>query len=98
MTSADSQRDLVRRRVVYTGRVQGVCFRATTAHLSRGFEVTGYVRNMPDGTVELQAQGTLAELDRFLGAVAREFKANITDVAMDDAPKRDDESGFRITY
>jgi len=38
--------------VIFTGRVQGVGFRATVRHLSRGYDVTGTVRNLPDGRVE----------------------------------------------
>ena len=47
----------VRRRVYFSGRVQGVGFRFTCQSLARGFEVAGYVRNLPDGRVELVAEG-----------------------------------------
>jgi acylphosphatase len=57
------------RRVCYSGRVQGVGFRFTTEHLARGFDVAGTVRNLPDGRVELVAEGEPAEIDGFLQAV-----------------------------
>ena len=60
---------LERRRVYYSGRVQGVGFRATCRWLAGGFEVAGYVRNLPDGRVEVVAEGESAELDRFLAAI-----------------------------
>lgn len=52
--------------VTYLGHVQGVGFRATCRSLSKNFAVAGYVRNLPDGSVELEAEGTRAELENFL--------------------------------
>lgn len=56
--------------VHYSGRVQGVGFRATVRSLARGYDVTGSVRNLPDGRVELIAEGEKAELAAFLEGVA----------------------------
>lgn len=58
-----------RRRVIFSGRVQGVGFRASTSYTARGFDVIGYVRNLPDGTVEVVAEAEAAEIDRFVAAV-----------------------------
>ncbi len=55
--------------VFYSGRVQGVGFRYTVKCLTPGFEVTGAVRNLPDGRVELIAEGTREELDAFRQAI-----------------------------
>lgn len=55
--------------VFYSGRVQGVGFRYTVKSLTPGFEVTGTVRNLPDGRVELIAEGDRAELEAFRQAV-----------------------------
>ena len=57
-------------RMIYTGRVQGVGFRYSVKQIAAGFEVTGWVRNVADGTVELLAAGVPAEVDAFLAAVA----------------------------
>lgn len=57
------------RHVFYEGRVQGVGFRWTTKNLARGYEVTGWVKNLPDGRVEMQAFGDADEVDAFLEAV-----------------------------
>jgi acylphosphatase len=54
---------------LYSGRVQGVGFRYTVKALVTGFEVAGTVRNLPDGRVELVAEGEKGELDAFLQAV-----------------------------
>jgi acylphosphatase len=56
--------------VHYSGRVQGVGFRATVRNIARGFDVTGTARNLPDGRVELIAEGEKAEVAAFLEGVA----------------------------
>lgn len=65
-------------QVFYEGRVQGVGFRYCVRQLACGFEVTGWVRNLPDGRVELQACGQAGELEEFLCAIQEsEVKAHI---------------------
>jgi acylphosphatase len=56
-------------RVLYTGRVQGVGFRYATKMLATGFDVTGVVRNLPDGRVELVLEGARRELEEFRTAM-----------------------------
>lgn len=51
--------------VHYSGRVQGIGFRYTAKTVATGFEIVGTVRNLPDGRVELIAEGALTELDAF---------------------------------
>lgn len=51
--------------ILYTGRVQGVGFRFTTRQTAMGYEVTGVVRNLPSGQVELVAEGEREELEAF---------------------------------
>ena len=58
-----------RLHIFYSGRVQGVGFRYTVKSLALGFEVTGTVRNLADGRVELAAEGMREELDAFQRAV-----------------------------
>ena len=58
-----------RLQVLYSGRVQGVGFRYQAKQLAAGFEITGVVRNLADGRVELVAEGASAELKEFQQAV-----------------------------
>lgn len=53
----------------YSGRVQGVGFRYTVKSVATGFEVSGTVRNLPDGRVELAAEGAREELEAFRKAI-----------------------------
>jgi acylphosphatase len=68
-----------RREVIFHGQVQGVGFRYTTRQVAARFQVVGFVRNQPDGTVQLVVEGEPGELDRFVTAVAAEFAENIRD-------------------
>ena len=56
-------------QVCYEGRVQGVGFRYTARRVAAGFDVSGYVRNLADGRVELLASGEPEEVDGFLAAL-----------------------------
>jgi len=58
-----------RMQIFYSGRVQGVGFRYTVKTVVSGFEVTGVVRNLADGRVELIAEGRRDELNAFRQAV-----------------------------
>jgi acylphosphatase len=60
------------KRVVFEGRVQGVGFRYTVKDLARGFDVCGWVKNLPDGSVEMQAMGEADELEAFIREIAVE--------------------------
>ena len=61
---------MIARQVIYAGRVLGVGFRYTTKQIASGFDVTGWVKNLPDGRVELQAMASdSGELDAFLKAI-----------------------------
>jgi acylphosphatase len=58
-----------RLRIFYSGRVQGVGFRYTAKNIAAGFEITGVVRNLDDGRVELVAEGPREELEVFRRAI-----------------------------
>ena len=65
-------------QVFYEGRVQGVGFRYCVRQLACGYEVTGWVKNLPDGRVELQASGEPEELEYFLESIQEsELKGHI---------------------
>ncbi len=86
------------KQVFYTGRVQGVGFRYAVKRIASGFEVTGWVRNLPDGRVELQAMSADAEeLQAFLEAVQESsLRGNIREVLMQDIAPLTGVRGFSI--
>jgi acylphosphatase len=65
-------------QVFYEGSVQGIGFRWSVRHVAKGFDITGWVRNLPDGRVELQVNGEESEVRAFLdGIMQSELRAHI---------------------
>jgi len=85
-------------KVLFSGRVQGVGFRFTTARLAERFAVSGTVRNLPDGRVEVIAEGERAELERFLGAIRARMGGYIHDEEATWLPASGGYRGFRIAF
>lgn len=88
----------VRRTVHFSGCVQGVGFRYTAESIAARFSVTGFVRNLHDGRVELVAEGSETELDRFQDAVEQALRANIREVSVTNATATGEFTSFRIAF
>jgi len=87
------------RRVFYEGRVQGVGFRYTVRSVAKGFDVTGWVKNLPDGRVELQVGGDSGELREFLTAILEsELNSHIKKTEEDVISPPADVKGFEIRF
>ena len=83
--------------IFYSGRVQGVGFRYAAKTTAAGFEITGIIRNQPDGRVELVAEGERAELEAFRTAIRDEGLAGfIRDEQVTWAAARNEFRGFEI--
>lgn len=77
---AVSDRGRQQREVFYTGCVQGVGFRYTVRSLATRFKVSGFVRNLRDGRVQLVVEGDADEIQRFLQAVRDKMAGYIAEV------------------
>jgi acylphosphatase len=82
-----------RLHVLYSGRVQGVGFRYTAKTVATGFEVTGIVRNLADGRVELIAEGLKDELEGFQQAIRESGLGSL--IAREDVTWEAAENQFR---
>ena len=89
---------VVRCRAVVSGRVQGVFFRDTCERVASGLGVRGWVRNRPDGSVEVVAEGERAAVDRLLAWCGDgPPRARVDRVDVTDEPVAG-ERGFRVRY
>jgi acylphosphatase len=82
--------------VLFTGRVQGVGFRYATLQVAKEFEVAGFVRNLPDGRVELDVEGRPDEVGRFVDAVAERMHGYIRKMERSHGRRAPQFSGFNI--
>jgi acylphosphatase len=89
--------DEARAHARVTGYVQGVGFRWFTLRLAQQYGLTGWVRNRPDGSVELEAEGEREVVETFLGEVRSGPRfGRIASVSVDWVPLRHD-SSFEVT-
>ncbi len=92
-------RNMIKRvHLFVSGRVQGVYFRAHTQEKARALALAGWVRNLPDGRVEIVAEGGEEKVASFLDWVRLGPPASrVEDVELEWAELQD-ERGFRIRY
>lgn len=89
-----------RMHLLIEGRVQGVWFRATTRQVAEDLGVVGWVRNLPDGRVEVLAEGSAEQLDKLLEFCRKGPKHAIVEhVEVARGPAQGDLGDhFRVTY
>ena len=88
---------MIAKKVYFEGRVQGVGFRYTTRDLAKGFDVTGSVKNLIDGRVEMDVQGDEDEVDEFIQEIRDSSLAHhIQGFEVRDIPLLENVKGFSI--
>ena len=88
----------IAKHVLFAGHVQGVGFRYTAGRIARQYAVTGFVRNLPDGTVEMLVQGPAADVDNYIEDVQRTFAGYIRNTQITEAPYDARYRAFGITF
>ena len=89
----------VRAQVRITGRVQGVCFRQSTVEMAQGLGVSGWVRNLPDGSVEALFEGERARVEQAIAWCHHgPPRAAVDDLVIEWLDGPGDCSGFVIRY
>ena len=87
-----------RRVVHFSGTVQGVGFRFTTLRAAEAFDVTGEVRNLPDGRVQLIVEADPDEIDAFIAEVQRRMSGYIRGTTQDAAEPTGQFRGFTVGF
>ncbi|HCK42181.1 MAG: acylphosphatase [Planctomycetaceae bacterium] len=87
-----------RRQVYYTGHVQGVGFRYTAKSIAGNYQITGYVRNLSDGRVEVVSEGPVDQLDAFLQELGEQRADHIRSARCDQRPATGEFASFTICY
>lgn len=90
---------MLRYYVVVAGRVQGVGFRFFCQSHASIMNITGFVRNMSNGMVELQIQGSEEVLDKFLSLIKSGNRfIRVDDISIKKIPLLQEEKGFKVVY
>lgn len=87
----------IRKHIYVSGRVQGVGFRFRTQQLARGFGLTGWVRNLYDGRVEMELQGSEADMDHLFERLNQDRYIRIDGLQTERIPTVD-EAAFQVRY
>ncbi len=82
--------------VYFSGRVQGVGFRYQTVQVAKEFEVSGSVMNLPDGRVQLEAEGRPGEVQDFIAALQERMEGYIRKTEQTNETRAPQFSGFSI--
>ncbi len=98
--------DKIAKHIIFTGQVQGVGFRFTAQRIANRYQLTGFVRNLYDGTVEMLAQGSEQEIDDCINDIKNSFAGYIRETIineipadpMDSAGSPQEYKDFRITF
>ncbi len=88
--------DVHHETVFFSGHVQGVGFRYTVLQVAREFEVAGFVSNLADGRVQLEAEGKPANVAAFVDAVQERMHGYIRKVDRTNRRRAPQFSGFTI--
>lgn len=87
-----------RRQCHFSGRVQGVGFRYTVQNLAMQYNIGGYVKNLPDGRVELIAEGPAQEIDHLIQDINRKMEGYIRNFNQLQLPASGEFNRFAIRH
>ena len=86
------------RKIVFSGRVQGVGFRFTALNIASRCQLTGYVRNVPDNSVEMFSQGSAEMIDECVRDIQDSFVGSISHIDIEETTPDPKITDFRITF
>lgn len=96
MAGMDPEKDRIREHIIFHGRVQGVGFRYQAMYAARRFDLTGWVENLPDGSVEMEVQGSPAGIGRLMKHLRSGHWIRIDNMDMEEIETIPGERGFNV--
>jgi acylphosphatase len=90
--------DVIAKHIIFSGRVQGVGFRFTALNIANLYELNGYVKNLPDGDVEMIAQGTAEAIDNCVRDLQDSFVGTISHIDIEEITPDPKLIKFIITF
>ncbi|MFH1837659.1 MAG: acylphosphatase [Candidatus Omnitrophota bacterium] len=87
-----------RLRLIYSGNVQGVGFRFTVERIANRLGIKGFVRNLPNGTVEISCEGTDLRLKGFMEEITEQMSGYIRDLDIREEVPMHSFLGFDIRF
>lgn len=88
----------MRKRLIFKGYVQGVGFRYTARMIANGYAVYGWVKNLPDGSVEMTAEGEAKEIRAFLKEIQQRLGSHVRETNEINEPETGEFVDFKIVY
>jgi len=88
----------VAKHITFSGDVQGVGFRFTALHVATQHHLAGYVRNLPNETVDMVAQGSGEDIDACIRDIQKSFADYIRETQIKDVPFDPKYKDFKITF
>ena len=81
---------------IFSGDVQEVGFRSTACRLARELFITGWVKNLWDGTVEMEAQGFSGDIDAMISGLRQQLFIMVENIQCEEVPIVQNEDSFHI--
>ena len=85
-------------QIYFSGTVQGVGFRYVTHRIASGFDVSGYVRNLPDGRVLVDVEGDKKIIEEFINTIKEKMCGYIRNVEINDVIPGNEFNGFDVKF
>jgi acylphosphatase len=86
------------KHIIFIGHVQGVGFRYSAQRIAKEYQLTGWVKNLPDGSVEMFAQGQPQDIDNCISEIQASFTGYVRETKINELPYNPRYISFIITY
>ena len=89
---------IMQSRIFYSGTVQGIGFRYTVQRFASSLKLTGWVKNLSDGRVEILVEGNQEDIEKLMNQIAEKFQGYIKNKEFSSAPASGKFKDFQITF